>query len=506
MNRLNPFLLVCILLVMSASPLSAQQSPPSAVIGWPYDRTDIDPRQYIAPTDFLHLVCEGLVGSNSSPGSEKPLLATGWTESQDSATYTFNLRQNVTFHDGSQFDAADVVYSFKNLNGEGYRDPNIEAIQIIDNYTIQFGLKSPSPDFILTLPGTMIIPSEAAFDSDFGHKPACTGEYMISDWNPGAALTLTANPAYWDGAPAFQNLTFDIVPDTTTRQTLYDSHQLDVALLRFDEMAQLSQWQPGSLEVTDDGLTSLLTFNLRSGVTNSPMFRQAVSRAIDRSLIAQLLFGDQAGQDNKLRAAGQFYPPNLTGGDDSGIGYDPDAANQLLDELGAVDTNGDGVREYDGLDIQLQLAVPASDFYTSIASVVADNLSRIGIQVSVDALEFNTWLTQLQQCQADMTLFNDRVDYTNFNDLRSLFNGLLAPCGYTDSQAEQVFSMLNRAASLPLYSSDSVQLYLQADRRASTEDWLYAPLVYEGTGLYVQPDFQAPASSWWWCYFCRFFC
>lgn len=293
----------------------------------------------------------------------RPGLAESW-ENVDPTTWIVHLRQGVTFHDGSPFTAEDVVFSLTRAPDVpnspasfGGSVADIEAMEIVDDHTIRFTSKKPSPLFVESI-GTVYIVSKAATEGkaneDFNGGAAAvgTGPYKFVSWSPGDRLELVRNDAYWGDKPAYEKVTMRFISNDAARVAALLSGAVD--LIDLVPPADLPSLKANSdlkvydtptvrlvylaLNQQDDApfLTDLNGNPLSSNPLKDARVRKAISMMIDRqAIIDRLLYG--AGE-----AASQIVPEGV-------YGFNPDikvpesnveAAKALLAEAGYPDGFG----------------------------------------------------------------------------------------------------------------------------------------------------------------------
>src|SRR5919112_5719576 len=162
-----------------------------------------------------------------------PGLAESWTVAPDGKTYTFKLRANVKFHDGSAMEAEDVVSTIKRLLSKDIASPlasrlsAVESANAVDATTVELKLKEPSAALLSSLATIAIVPSAMEANKDALQKaPVGTGPFKFQEWQPNGFILLTKNESYWQqGLPKLAGLKFNIVPESATRQVGLTSGQ-----------------------------------------------------------------------------------------------------------------------------------------------------------------------------------------------------------------------------------------------------------------------------------------
>ncbi|PWV97317.1 peptide/nickel transport system substrate-binding protein [Paenibacillus cellulosilyticus] len=335
--------------------------------------------------------------------SIKPWLATSWTVSDDGKSYTFKLRQDVKFQDGTPFNAEAVKYSYDRILDPATKAANAVALlapyessEIIDDYTIKLNLSTPSRAFLGNLSQALlgiVSPTAAKKDGDqFGLNPVGTGPFKFVKWEQNAEIQVERNPDYnWapetvenKGAPYLDGITFKIIPEEATRIGSVQSGQVlaaetvppqNIVALKDDKKTQL-------LQANTVGLPYTLFFNEERPPWNEAKARQAVQLAIDVDSIVKTLYLGTYDRAWSPLTPGTFgYDPSL----ENSVKPDLTKANALLDELGWV-KGADGIREKDGkkLTIHYVDGTPNREKRNDIAVIIQQQLKAIGISVEVE--------------------------------------------------------------------------------------------------------------------------
>ncbi len=293
----------------------------------------------------------GRVGSNLYDGLVMrtpdlklvPGLATSWEFLDDNKRIRFHLRQGVKFHDGEDFNAAAVKFTFDRLLGpEGAKGPQqanytaIGAVNVIDDYTVDLVLKSPDPVLITKLAGygAMIVPPkyiQEKGDTYFNLHPVGTGPFKFVDYKPKVSLTLEANPDYWGGAPKLGSLVYRFIPEAATQVSELQSGGVDIATLVPISLTKTITDDPKlRLESITGPEVATLRFNTSDGITKDPAVRRAIVEAVDRDAIIEQILQGNAKPIASLQSSLSFgYDPDL-----KPLPFDPAAAKAALDKAG----------------------------------------------------------------------------------------------------------------------------------------------------------------------------
>ncbi|MGO1798201.1 MAG: ABC transporter substrate-binding protein, partial [Microbacterium gubbeenense] len=257
-------------------------------------------------------VTEPLVERNPSTGDLEPLLATEWEQTGDTE-WTFTMREDVTFQDGTPFDAEAAAHSIdRAVNGdlgcdvEGYifGDDDLE-VEAVDATTLTVNTVSPDPILPLKLSFIEIVAADTSADEKV-REPIGTGPYAISDWQAGTSITLDRNDDYWDAAPDFAQVKYQWRGEGTVRAAMVTSGEADIALgLSADDGA-------GDLAVSyPNNETIALRFSGQTAPLDDIRIRQAINYAIDKETIVSSLYPDGD------KVAAELIPEGIVGYNDS---------------------------------------------------------------------------------------------------------------------------------------------------------------------------------------------
>ncbi|MEW6211913.1 MAG: ABC transporter substrate-binding protein [Acidobacteriota bacterium] len=348
-----------------------------------------------------------------------PSLAERFTESEDHRTFTFHLRSGVRFHNGKTLTAVDVKYTFDSLLSPDLKSPirgaidKIASIETPDPQTVIFRCREPFYTFIGNLPAIGIIPAGAG--TELISAPVGSGPYKLAEYREGERVRLEANRDYWNGPPRIPRVEVKVVADNTTRQAELMSGAVDLAYnVGFDPetIRALSARRDIQVMMKEGANVDYLGLNLMPGgrLTNQKL-RQAIAMAIDRDVIIHNLLRDQA------RRAEAMMPPEhwAYSSDVTVYDHDPERAKQLLDEAGLSDPDGDGPQSR----LELSLFTTTTQLSRNIASILQDQLRRVGIQLNLQSLELATLLDRINKGQFDLYYlraigFNQSTDVFQF--------------------------------------------------------------------------------------------
>lgn len=217
-----------------------------------------------------------------------PSLAEAWEVSEDGLTYTFTLRDDVTFSDGSAFDAQDVVFSYEAIMDEETAAVSatnlaaVEAVTAVDEHTVELALSAPDAALPSKLGVTTmaILPSEADLET-IASKPVGTGAFIFDSRVPNESLTLSSNGDFWGGAPEIDSVEFRVIPDQAAIVAALQAGSVQFAV--FDDQL-VAETIGGDVEVTETTQLSYhaLQINSRATPLDNVNVRLAIACAIDR--------------------------------------------------------------------------------------------------------------------------------------------------------------------------------------------------------------------------------
>jgi peptide/nickel transport system substrate-binding protein len=345
---------------------------------------------------------DGKGGSEFVPG-----LAESYTVSPDASVYTFKLRKDVTFHDGTKFDASAVKATYdhivdpatKSKSGLGALGPYKET-KILDPYTVQIIFTAPNASFLhQQAAGNFGISSPTALKkygpTGFGNHPVGSGPFMFSSYASGSQLTLVKNPAYkWGPAalsekpPLLDKLIFRIVTDDSGRYNALQSGQLQIAmnLPPNDISAAQKSGRYKQLTVQSIGTPIGMPINVTKPPTDDPLVRQAIMYAVDqKTLVNEVLFGVDTPAHTVLTP----ITPGYSASSGALYSYDPAKAQALLDQAGWKVGSG-GVRVKNGQKLALEIILYSDSGMELPTQFVVSELNKVGFTASTTVQPFAT--------------------------------------------------------------------------------------------------------------------
>ncbi|MEM1058848.1 MAG: peptide-binding protein [Verrucomicrobiota bacterium] len=365
-------------------------------------------------------VYEGLLTRDMETLEIKGVLAESWEISEDGLTFTFKLREGVTFHDGHPLTIEDVKYSYDRIKDEKTLAPHRQAAliyftgaEILDERTIQFTANEVYFQNLLAIGGIEIIPQHIWEENpnpseewDFNRHPAGrfpvgTGPYSFYTWATGKEIILQRYDE-WNGLQRGevsypQRLIYRIVNEASVLLLLLKNGTIDmydrIPPLQWERQLDKPQWDLrfNKFEYEFPGY-SYLGFNLRKPPFNDPKVRQALAHLIDVDELIEKVMKGMA-----VRTSG-ILPPAAPGYDQevAPVPYDPEKARQLLAEAGWKDTTGDGILDKDGQPFTFDLIIASASSTAPAASqYIKEDLLRAGINMEILKLDWQLMLARV---------------------------------------------------------------------------------------------------------------
>ncbi|UUZ94065.1 nickel ABC transporter substrate-binding protein [Paenibacillus sp. P25] len=450
-----------------SSEAGGEQAAKTVTVSWPRDVGAMNPHVY-NPSQLLaqSMVYEPLV-RYSEGGKLEPHLAESWSISPDGKEYTFQLRRNVKFSDGTAFNAAIVKKNFdailknvKNHTWLGFFNV-LDKTEAADEYTFKMTLKRPYYPVLQEL--SVVRPvrflGEAGFpedgDTSKGVKKAVgTGPWMLTDYKKDEYAEFTRNPNYWGTSPKADKVVIKVIPDGETRVLAFEKGELDLiygeGVISMDAFKQLKASGKYETSLSEPIATRLLVLN----TTREPLADLRVRLALQHGFNKQAMVDGITGgleekADNILSK--NFPYTNLS---IAPVDYNVEKAKAYLDEAGWKSPAGKTVREKDGKPLQLELIYEKSEqVQKPMAETLQAEWAAIGVKLNITGLELTE---QVKRFRANDFDLNFSSNYGAPYDPHSFIH-VVAEKGFGFSDALSnlpVKKELDRQINEALFSSD----------------------------------------------------
>lgn len=457
---------------------------------------------------------------NFKEGTTEPIpgLATEWSASDDGTTWTFKLRDDVTFHDGTPFNAEAVKVNVERWwdpeSPLGFRDAGrgyeiwpglfggfkgdeasiLQAVNAVDDTTVEFVLSQPFAAFPAAIgSGYFGIASPTAIEqagADYGTPGSVavgTGPYTLEEWISGDRIILQANPDYWDGAPAQEQIVVRFITDPSARLAELRAGSIDFTVELAPDQLQEIESDPNIEPVFRESFNvGYFALNTSYEPLAKLEVRQAIASALNREEIVKAFWGDTAV------TAKHFLPPSMdqfTYKEFPGYEYNPEKAKELMAKAGYPD----------GFPLELWYMPVSRPYYPTpkpIAEAFAADLSELGIQVTFKTKD---WAAYIDDSKKPPGYQSFMLGWTgDYGDPDNFYYYHFGPGGTSDLggwEDQKLFDLLNQARAIG-EPSEREPLYSQADqiisdavlripvvhtrpllaKRTNVEGWVPSPL------------------------------
>ena len=391
-------------------------------------------------------------------------LATDWEVSEDALTYTFNLREGVTFSDGTPFTAEDVVFTYEEVqknqaNNENVDLTKLKSVEADGDYKVVFTLNECYSPFLDTVAMLQIVPSDSYNSETFDTAPIGTGAYKVAQYDTNQQIILQINDSYWGGIPDIEQVNI-ISMDQDTAYSNAVSGQLDVVMVGSTYINEtIDSMTLHKLETMDVRNVSLPTlteqvmkdsqgneYNVGNNVTSDIAVRKALSIGINRQEIIDNAFNGEGKPavnftDNLPWASTDDYEDNQV-----------DEAKKTLEDAGWTDADGDGIREKGDLKCSFDLIAPGNDEDRyKLATALAENAKNLGIEINVRNESWDVAVVEENTTPIvwGWGQFSPTVIYSTYDSEMFLEAQYANVTGYTnadcDAAIEKAFAASNQA-------------------------------------------------------------
>ncbi|WP_134323325.1 ABC transporter substrate-binding protein [Cumulibacter soli] len=440
--------------VEDAIPL-ADDYDPEGHFDWAWSQavTHWDPVQSITGGDlnFYYPVYDRLLRMEDD-GTIVPMLAESWEPNDDGTVLTMHLKEDVSFTDGTPFDAEAVKFNLDRALEEGStiagEVEQISTVEVVDEHTVDITVKNALGALISALavrPGIMVSPTAAKADT-ISDIPVGIGPYTVTESIPGDRVTYEKTPDYWD--PEAQNvatMTYYGVQDDQTRFNGLESGEFDGAYLNpsFVDSAQNSD-----LNVISAPTSTFVYFMLNEAVEpyDDPRVRKAVNLAIDREGIAEGLYEGFCTPEIQPWPSSSFAYSDKVGDGSDIWGYDPEEAKKLMEEAGVTEP------------VEMTAITTNITQYQQLAEVLQENFKAIGVNMTIKP---GPSAEGVQLYAVDKTAHGNINPYTGIPDPHGPIVRYLIPGALYNPGEQTPQEMLDKAyeAAGPVDAEDRAPIY-----------------------------------------------
>ena len=480
-----------------------------------------DPALYTAGTTFdasSHPIYNRLVEFVTGTTEVQPGLAESWEASEDGLEYTFHLRKGVKFHSSDKFtptrdfNADDVIFSFERqwkednpynkvsggtweyFNGMSMQDL-LKSIEKVDDYTVKFVLNRPEAPMIANLAMDFAsIQSKEYADAMLAagtpemlnQEPIGTGPWSFVAYQKDAVIRYKANPDYWEGKPAIDDLVFAITPDASVRYQKMKANECQIMPYPNPADIEAMKADPDINMLEQEGLNvGYLAYNTKQAPFDNPKVRKALNMAMDKQAIIDVVFQGSG------KIAKNPIPPTMWSYNDAVVddAYDPEAAKAMLE--------AEGVKDLSMKVWAMPVQRPYNPNARRMAELIQSDFAKVGVNVEIVSYEWGEYLDRSKAEDRDGAVL---LGWTGDNGDPDNFLAVLLGCdgvgGSNRAQwCYQPFEDLIQKAKVTsdmaertkLYEEAQVAFKEQAPWATIAHSVVFMPVRKEVTGYKVHP-------------------
>ena len=361
----------------------------------------------------------------------EPRLAETWDVSDDGMTYTFHLRKDATFHDGTPVTAQDVVFSLELYQNSNYQNGYVDGLdsaESTDDYTVICHMQHPYSPFLLGV-SRVHIASQNYYETSpetFASQPMGSGPYCFVSREKGSKIILDAYAKYYRGEAAIKHVTFKIIPDATTKAIALQTGEVNFGVIDSSSILALKGNDRIDIERIQSSSFTYVSMNLEKAPYDNQLVRQAINYALDRQTITDICYDGEAEVNSNLCSKERLgYTEEQKKYD-----YDPEKAKELLKEAGITTPYDLG-----------SMLVP--ERYSNIATVVQSQLHEVGLEVKIEVKEFNAYISDLTQGNYGITALNMTLEGDTQQMALALttdYIGMANNARFSDPEIDELFA------------------------------------------------------------------
>ncbi len=486
----------------------AAEGGKTATIGMVELVTSLDP-----PTDWaiaatwIHMnIFDCLVWRDRATAEFTPWLAESY-ENTNSTTWRFKLRQGVTFHNGEPFNADAVVWTYQRILADDtmITYPQwtfIKEVTAVDPYTVDFVTAQPEPAMMSKISGTGCgiqapVAGKAQKESGAEYKPIGTGPFAFSEWVKDDYIKLVANANYWQGKPDIDNLVFRAIPEVSTRVASLLAGDVDLMVgVPKQDWERVNANEGTSVEEYLTNRTLLLALRTApsggmldwSGPTSDPLVREAISLAIDRKTLIELI--DGLG----IPTLSRITPPTLGSSDKfyNQFGeYNPDKARELLAKS-----------SYKGETLTFHTST-AFLYQKEVAEAITAMLQDVGLKIDLQVMDVTSFREKVYFPNKNQEIYMDALGNSFFDPwitVKEFEVGQKQRSGWVNPEAEKLIA----EAAVNMDPKARAAQYLRVQELINEENpHVYLYLMKDAMGKSDRLEFAMNPDNFLWMGFAK---
>ena len=417
-------------------------------------------------------------------------LAESYTVSNGGKTYTFNLRDDLKFNNGSPVTASDFKWSWERASAPETESPIVDeflgdilgvqeiidgaatiadGIEVVDDYTLRVTIDAPKPYFIakLTYPIAFVVNRDNVVSGgeNWTDDPVGTGPFVLKSYSIGERMVLSKNPHYW-GDPAYLD-EVQLLLAGGSAMAMYENDEIDITGIGLADLERVTdpteEISKDVIEVPPSFRTSYIGFNVEEPPFDDVHFRRALNFAVDKTLVANAVFSDL------VRPATGPIPPGF-------VGFNPDLKGLEFDEVKAQEELAKSKYADEETRPRIVITLPGTGGSPSLTTeVVADMWRRtLGVDVEIQQVEWATFLQDLHRNRLQAFSLAWQADYPDphtFVDVLFRTGSSINNTNYSNPEVDALLEQANVEAD-PVRR---IELYQEAEEMI-VEDAAWLPL------------------------------
>jgi peptide/nickel transport system substrate-binding protein len=399
--------------------------------------------------DFNPLV-QSTLFKTGSDGNFTGDLATDYKISSDELTWTVNIRDNVKFSDNTSLTAKDVAFTFNEARSSNSQldMSNLDHVTALNDTSVEFKLKKPQSSFIYDLRYVGIVKADGYNNETYGSNPIGSGPYKLKQWDKGQQAIFVVNDNYYGKKPYFTQVTM-LFPEENTAFELVKSGKADVVQAPFSSLNQsvdgynlVDYSSPRAQGIAlpylnDTGLKTEGGNPVGNNVTGDPAIRKALNVGINREEIVKSVYKGHAKVEYTGVDSQKYGNPIGKIKDNN-----PEEAKKILEDAGWKDSNGDGIREKNGVNASFKVYYSSKDqSRQALATIVAEQAKDLGINIELTGADWDTIYKNMYSQGSVMQQSSDNPYKTEYQQFHSKTNfsedDYMNPGAYNNSEVDK---------------------------------------------------------------------
>ncbi|MGE8203415.1 nickel ABC transporter substrate-binding protein [Heyndrickxia sp. NPDC080065] len=393
-------------------------------VSWPRDVAEMNPHVYNPSQMFAQtMIYEPLIGYGEN-GELVPKLAESWDVSKDGKTYTFHIRNNVQFSDGSTLDASIIKRNFDEILRQTKENgthtwltvlTKIDKVSVVDDHTLKMILKEPYYATLqeLAVARPVRILGAAGFpkgdDTSKGVKKAVgTGPWILDKYKTDEYAIFKRNDNYWGELPKVKEIKVKIIPDSETSVLALEKGDIDLIIgegaINTDTFKELEKSDQFKTQISKPYATRQLVMNTTRDTLSDIRVREALNMAFDKNTMVKTITAGMEEKADNLLSTNLPYTANIK---PEHITYNQEKAAKLLDEAGWTLKDGATTREKDGKPLEIELMYNSAEtIQKTMAETLQSEWATVGVKLNLVSEELGTQVKRFKANDFDINFFS----------------------------------------------------------------------------------------------------